>query len=201
MSTERIYELDDTRHLKRNDESLYLAILVSLNSKAAVLKRAMSKRSAGWSSRDWHSKANWQRSPIEDGGQSSQDKWKNLKPRVQWKEMSHNVDELGTLVNEKKSTWVKSCKESSKRETAVDAISEGMAEDAKVDDGIRNRINKGLKQLHKARKCRKMMKMRRIWLCNWKSICGRSSMNTCIRGNKKAEDQTTSARRSGNDLK
>ena len=71
----------------------------------AVLKRAMSKKNAGWSSKDWNSKANRQRSAVEDAGQSSQDKWKSSKPRAKWKDISHNVEELGVLVKEKKSTW------------------------------------------------------------------------------------------------
>ena len=60
------------------------------------------------------------------------------------------MDELGLLVKEKRSTWVKSCRESSKRETKICALSEGMAEDAKLD-GVRARIKKALKQLSQAR--------------------------------------------------
>ena len=63
----------------------------------------------------------------------------------------HNVEELEVLVKEKKSTWVKICIRAQKRETEVYATSEGMAEDAKVDDGIKTRIKKGFKQLRKAR--------------------------------------------------
>ena len=66
--------------------------------------------------------------------------------------MSHNVEELGMLAKEKKSTWIKSCKESSKRETEKNAISEGLAEDAKVDDGARSRLRRALKQLRKDKK-------------------------------------------------
>ena len=40
------------------------------------------KKSAGWSSKDWNSKTNWQRSAVEDAGQSSQDKWKSSKLRA-----------------------------------------------------------------------------------------------------------------------
>ena len=68
--------------------------------------------------------------------------------------------ELVLLVKEKKSTWVKSCKEISKREIEVYAISEGMAEDSKVDDGIRTRIKKGLKQLRNAREERAARELR-----------------------------------------
>ena len=47
------------------------------------------------------------------------------------------------LVKEKKSTWIK--------ETEVFAMSEGMAEDAKVDDGASSRLRRALKQLRKDR--------------------------------------------------
>ena len=46
------------------------------------------------------------------------------------------MDELGLFVKEKTSTWVKSCRESSERETEAYATSKGMAEDSKVD-GVR----------------------------------------------------------------
>ena len=39
------------------------------------------------------------------------------------------------LVKEKKSTWVKRSKESAKRETEKNKMSESMADDAKVEDG------------------------------------------------------------------
>ena len=59
------------------------------------------------------------------------------------------------FVKEKKSTWVKSwvksCKESSKRETEIYAISEGMAEDTKFEDGDKSRLRKALKQHRKDR--------------------------------------------------
>ena len=73
------------------------------------------------------------------------------------------MDELVLLVKEKKGTWIKSCRESSMRESEVFAISEGMAEASKIDDGIRTRIKKGLKQFRKAteKRCRRGWKTRR----------------------------------------
>ena len=81
-----------------------------------------------------------------------------------------------------------------------------MAEDAKVDDGIRTGIKKGLKQLRKGREEARAAK--ELWEEMkeneekaqervWKKTCGERSMNTYIRGNKKVEDHTTSARKSG----
>ena len=103
----------------------------------------MCRKNAGWSSKVWNSKANWQRSAVEDAGQRSQEKWKSSKTRAEWKDTSHCVEELGTLVREKKSTWIKSCKESSKKkDTEVSAKSEGVAEHAKVDEGARSRLRR-----------------------------------------------------------
>ena len=95
-------------------------------------------------------KTNWQCSPIDDEGQSSPERWKKPTPRLYGK-ISHSVDELGLLVKEKKGTWIKRCRESSRRETEVFATSEDMAEAAKIDNGTRTRIKKGLKQIRKSR--------------------------------------------------
>ena len=51
------------------------------------LKRGMSQSHASWSSKDWNSRSNWQRSAVEGAGQSSQDKWKSSKHRAKWKEI------------------------------------------------------------------------------------------------------------------
>ena len=109
------------------------------------------KKHAGWSSKDWNSKSNWQRSAVEDAGQSSQDKWKRSKPRAKWKEISHNVEELGVLLKEKKTHGSKVARKVRNCETEIFAISEGMAEDAKVDDGDRSRLMRALKELRKDR--------------------------------------------------
>ena len=114
----------------------------------AVLKQAMSQKHAGWLSKDWNSKSNWQRSAVEDAGQSSQDKRESSKPRAKWKEISHTVEELGTLVKEKKSTWIKGCV---RKEKPKYASSEGIAENANVEDGDKSRLRKALKQLRKDR--------------------------------------------------
>ena len=53
---------------------------------------------------------------------------------------------------ERKETQLgQSCKESSKRETEIYAVPEGMAQDAKVEDGDKSRLTKALKQLRKDR--------------------------------------------------
>ena len=78
--------------------------------------------SAGWSSKGWSSKSNWQRSAMEDARQSSKDQWKNSKSRGKWKDMSHNVKELGTLVEKKKNTGPKVARKVRKRETEIHCV-------------------------------------------------------------------------------
>ena len=45
-----------------------------------------------------------------DGGQSTQDQWKQPTSRGGWKEVSIASGALGLLLKEQKSTWQKSCK-------------------------------------------------------------------------------------------
>ena len=61
------------------------------------------------------------------------------------------MEELGIFAKEKKSTWIKRCMESSERETELFTTSEGMAEDAKADDGDKSRLRRALKQVRKDR--------------------------------------------------
>ena len=78
---------------------------------------------ASWSSGGWHTKTRWQSSPIDvdAGAQSYHDQWGAQGPRMKWKEVSHTVEQLGFLAKDKKSTWVRSCKESSKKK-AIDYL-------------------------------------------------------------------------------
>ena len=109
MKMEEILVISDVLDLKRNETSFQISVLVSawrrpilrVGKNLTVLERAITKKSAGWSSWDWHSKVNWQRSPIENGRQSSQDKWENPKSLVKWKEISHDLEKSTILVKEK----------------------------------------------------------------------------------------------------
>ena len=76
-------------------------------------------------------------SKMQDRARKTSGKARNL--RAKWKEISRTVEELGTLVKEEKSAWIKSCNETSKRETD-NTVSEGMAEDANVDYGDKSRL-------------------------------------------------------------
>ena len=63
---------------------------------------------------------------LMTGAQSSQDKWKKPAPRANWKAVSRTVEELGVMAKDKKGTWVKSCRESSNRDTEVFVLTEEM---------------------------------------------------------------------------
>ena len=54
-----------------------------MRKNSAILRRAMTERSTGWSERDWKykPKSHWRYSPVEGAGQSSHDKWKCSKPQ------------------------------------------------------------------------------------------------------------------------
>ena len=125
-----ISEMDGTFCLKRHDERLCITILISFKSKAGikepgknltVLKGAMPKER-----RVVIEKLAFETqlagSPIEDGGQSSQDKWKNPKHRVKWKEISHIVAELGLLVKEKKKALVSKAARKSQKEKSKSVL-------------------------------------------------------------------------------
>ena len=97
-------EVDDAFCFKRKNESFYFPVIFSRTSEieikgeeasSSLEERAMTRKNASWSSREWHSKRNWQRSPFDAGAQSSQDKWRKPAPRTYWKEVSHTEDELG----------------------------------------------------------------------------------------------------------
>ena len=62
------------------------------------------------------------------------------------------------FVKERKALGSKVARKAQKERPKSMLTSEGMAEDAKVDDGIRTRIKKGLKQLRKAREEEKAAK-------------------------------------------
>ena len=112
------------------------------------LKMRPSKKT-GWPRRDWNSKHqnHWRYAPVEGDGQSSHDKWKNSKPESKWKEISLEMDALGSTMKEKTHTWNKSCKESARRETELYKMKENATKDEKQEDTKRNIIKKTLKQL------------------------------------------------------
>ena len=95
--------------------------LSKVKKTTADQKRAMTKKREGWQSEEWYGKTKyrWQQPAGEDGGQSSHDTWNISQPQGNWREISAEMDAVGTTVKEKTNTWNKSCKESAKRETEL----------------------------------------------------------------------------------
>ena len=62
-------------------------------------------------------KPQWRQLAGREVGQSSHDNWRSTKPQGKWKEISAEIDAVGTIVKEKTNTWNKSCKERAKRES------------------------------------------------------------------------------------
>ena len=90
--------------------------------------------------------------PLEgDGGQSSHDTWDHAKPKGKWKEFSAELDAVGTTVKEKKNTWHKSGKESSKSEAELFTMVESAATDEKQEERDRCRTRDQLAEVRKKR--------------------------------------------------
>ena len=108
MKTQENPEICGALCLKRDDASFHVTIFVlSKRKQVSKVRKKHCRTHAGGSSKDWSRKSNWQRSAVEDAGQSSQDMWKSSKPRAKWKDIFHNMEELGTLVKEKKTQGLK----------------------------------------------------------------------------------------------
>ena len=114
---------------------------------SAILKRAITERRTRWSGRDWNSepKSHWRCSPVEGAGQSSRDEWQSSKPQGKWKEISTEIDALGSALKEKSDTWTKSCRESTERESELHMMVELAAIDERHEDKESNIIKKTLK--------------------------------------------------------
>ena len=106
----------------------------------------MTKKSSGWSSRGWQTRSGWHPPLVSEAGQSSQDQWKQPRSRGKWKEVSNVVGELGSVLQDKTSTWQKSCKESLKREQEVLVLQEASKAHGKMDENSRATIMRGLKK-------------------------------------------------------
>ena len=81
----------------------------------------MTEKREIWQNEEWYgkTKSRWQQPAGEEGEQSSHDRWKSTKPQGKWKEISAEIDAVGTTVEERTNAWNKSCKESVKRESEL----------------------------------------------------------------------------------
>ena len=102
-----------------------------VRQKSAIVKRAMTERHTRWNSKP---KNHWRSSPVEGAGQSSHDKLKSSTHQGKWKEISLEMDALGSALKEKTHTWNKSCQESAKRETELYKMIEIATKDEKQED-------------------------------------------------------------------
>ena len=73
-----------------------------VKKKPVILKRAMTKKSSGWSSKGWQTRSGWQQCLVSDGGQSSKDQMKRPASHGMWKEVFNVVGDLGSLLRNKK---------------------------------------------------------------------------------------------------
>ena len=134
----------------------------------------MSKKSAGWSSKGWNSKATWQRSAVEDAGQEEQLKTSS--------KVERGFPQRGGIGN--------ACERKEKHL------------DQKLKGKFKKR-NRSITLFQKVwLKTRKLMRHENFWKKRqhnvdeaqeraWSSVCAGSSRNTCTRGKEKLEDRTT----------
>ena len=85
----------------------------------------MTRNNSGWSSRVW------QYSAVDDGEVARPMEQASVSEK--WKEVSNTVGELGTLVKDKKGTWITGCKESMKRETEVHVMADELTTTGKAN--------------------------------------------------------------------
>ena len=133
-----------------------LVKLSTVKKKTAVLKRAMTEKWERWQIKERYgkTKSRWQQSAGEDGGQSSHDMWKNSQTQGTWREISAEIDAVGTTVKEKTNTWNRSCKESAKWETELHKMVEAAVMDNKQEQKERGMIRDLLEQLQREGKKR-----------------------------------------------
>ena len=119
----------------------------------AGLKRAMTEKLERWQGKEWYGRteSRCQQPKGGEGGQSPHDTWDISRPKVKWRENSPEMDVVGTAVKEKSTTWNKSCKESTKRETELFKMVEVAVTDEKQEERERDMIRDLLVELRKRR--------------------------------------------------
>ena len=111
----------------------------------------MTEKRERWQGKDWNgrTKSRWQQPAGGEGGQSLHDAWDIAKQWGRRREISAEMDAVGTAVKEKTSTWHKSCKESTKRKTELFTIVEVAVTDEKHNEKERCMIRDLLVELRK----------------------------------------------------
>ena len=95
--------------------------LSEVKKTTAVLTRAMTEKRERWQGKEWYGKAKprWQQPAREDGGQSPHDTRGISQSKGKWREISAEMDAVGTAVKEKTNTWDKCCTESAKKRNRI----------------------------------------------------------------------------------
>ena len=83
------------------------------------------------------------------GKKGSHDQLRSTESQGKWKEISAEIDAVGTTVIEKTNKWNKSCKESAKRESELYKMLEQAAIDESPEHNARSMIKDLLHQLQK----------------------------------------------------
>ena len=163
---------------------------------SAILKRAITEKHTGWSRRDWNSKPknHWRSSAVDGAGQSS-----NLEGKL--KDISLEMDALGSALKEQTHTWNRSCKESAKKETElfkmIEPPQETKSKRTPKGTSSRKHLNNFVKRKTK------QMRLVPCWMtCSnlWTKPTQKSlepdvvlivkSTSTCTRGTKNLDDHT-----------
>ena len=113
----------------------------------------MTDKRERWQSKEWYRKteSRWQQPAGSEGGQSSHDTWDISRPEGEWREISAEMDAVGTSVKEKSNTWNKGCKENTKRETELFKMVEVAVTDEKQEERERVMIRDLRVELRKRR--------------------------------------------------
>ena len=115
--------------------------LSKVEKTTAVLKRAMTENRETWQGNGKETKSRWQQTVWFEGGQSSHDTWDISRPKGKWREISAEMDEVGSAVKEKSNTW-KKCKEKAKREAELFKMVEVGVTDEKQEERERGSFEK-----------------------------------------------------------
>ena len=119
--------------LSSSPSPAYLRSKSRVTRKLAILKRAMTEKRSGWSSKDWQTRSGWHQMEAKACRING-----NHHFPVEKVEGSFNF--VGELLKGKKSTWPKSCKESLKRYQEVLVLADELKAQGNFDENTRAMI-------------------------------------------------------------
>ena len=134
-------------------------LVSNVKKESAILERARTKNHEIWPKKEWKNKTESHWRPPAGGvvEQNSHDTWRSSKPQGKSKEISAEIDAVGTTVKEKTNTWNKSCRESAKRESELYTMVEQAAIDERQEHKERNMLKDLLQQLQKERRRKRLV--------------------------------------------